>query len=70
MTGYALSDVKLLHAFMKSQLYIVFSKQTSPEIAQAWQQAFLDMQRDGSFAKIYSVYFPGKELPGPPMISE
>jgi len=59
------NDLKLLHIFMKTQLYIAMSKGTSPDIVKQWNDALNSMKKDGSFKKIYAKYFPGKALPGP-----
>jgi polar amino acid transport system substrate-binding protein len=63
--GYTANDLKLIHVFMKTQLYIAMSKDTPHEIVKQWNDALEQMKKDGTFKKIYTKYFPGKALPGP-----
>lgn len=67
--GFNKNDFKPLYVFMKSQLFIAFSKSTDPKIVKGWNDALTAMKKDGTFKNIYWKYFPGKELPGPAITS-
>ena len=57
-------QVEQQYSFMRSESYIAFSRQTDVRVVQRWQRALDDMQRDGSFARIYRHWLPDAELPG------
>lgn len=59
---FKMEDVNLVYTFMESQTYIAFSKDTSDEIVNRWQKILYEMQRDGTFDRLYKKWLPG-ELP-------
>jgi polar amino acid transport system substrate-binding protein len=65
--GAKMEDVKLSCIFLRAQLWIAFSKQTSPEVVKKWSDGFASMKKDGSFEKIFKKYFPKSPLPGAPI---
>ena len=51
--------------FITSELeYIAFSKATSNELIQTWQNHLNDMKNDGTFDKIYKKWLPNEMPPG------
>ena len=61
--GYKADDLQEVFVYMKSSLYIVFSKKTPSKTVETWNNALTSMKKDGSFASIYYKYFPGTPLP-------
>ncbi len=59
------NSLKEAFVFLKVQIFIAFSKGTSPSILQAWSMAFDSMKKDGTFKRIYRKYYPTRPLPGP-----
>lgn len=49
-------------------LYIAFSRQTSPRIVKRWRKAFESMRNDGTFAEIYKKWFPHEVAPMEPLV--
>ncbi|MFA5464686.1 MAG: ABC transporter substrate-binding protein [Candidatus Cloacimonadales bacterium] len=62
--GYKETDLKPIYVFMRTQLYIAMSKETPDDIVNKWNIALDEMKKDGTFKKIYTKYFPNKDLPG------
>ena len=62
--GAKMGDLDLVYTFMKTNSYIVFSRDTPDETIQTWQEALDSMKRDGSFARIYRHWLPGTHPPG------
>ncbi len=56
-------EVVPLFTFMEKGHYLAFSQKTSDEVVQKWQKALDDMKRDGTFAKIFNKWLPGKKMP-------
>ncbi|MGL4370952.1 MAG: substrate-binding periplasmic protein [Spirochaetota bacterium] len=56
-------DLEENFVFMRSSLYIVFSKSTPSKTVYAWKSALASMKKDGTFAAIYLKYFPGTTPP-------
>ncbi|HXA46035.1 MAG TPA: transporter substrate-binding domain-containing protein, partial [Burkholderiaceae bacterium] len=55
---------KPLMTVMKTQVYIGFSLNTSPDLVAHLQHTLDQMKADGSFAAIYQKWFPGEKPPG------
>jgi hypothetical protein len=55
-TGYRSEDLRPLYTVQKSELYIAFNNQTSPEIVATWQDALDAMKKDGTYGAILSRY--------------
>jgi polar amino acid transport system substrate-binding protein len=55
---------KPLMIAMKTQVYIGFSLNTSPDLVAHLQHTLDQMKTDGSFAAIYQKWFPGEKPPG------
>lgn len=64
-SGFGLNDVKVVLPFKTVQVFIAMSKTTPVDIVNNWQSAFASMVKDGSYRKIFNMYFPSKKLPGP-----
>jgi len=56
-------DVVPLFTFMEKGHYLAFSLKTSDETVQKWQKALDDMKKDGTFAKLFNKWLPGKKMP-------
>jgi len=56
-------DVVPLFTFMEKGHYLAFSLKTSDEVVQKWQTALDGMKKDGTFAKLFSKWLPGKKMP-------
>ena len=54
--GYQVGDVRPLYQVMKSELYVAFNNQTSPETVAKWQNALDGMKRDGTYRTILARY--------------
>lgn len=54
--GYRSEDLRPLYTVQKSELYIAFNNQTSPEIVATWQDALDAMKKDGTYGAILSRY--------------
>lgn len=55
--------VESLYTFMTTSHYFAFSLKTDDRIVKKWQSTFEKMRRDGTFARIYKKWLPGKKLP-------
>ncbi len=62
--GYKASELKEIFTFMRVQLYIVLSKGTPEGVIKTWSDAFVGMQKDGSFPRLHRKYYPTLSLPG------
>jgi len=58
-----LEKVSLLLTYMETSHYLAFSPKTADEVVAKWQKGLDDMKKDGSFAKLYSKWLPGKKMP-------
>jgi ABC-type amino acid transport substrate-binding protein len=54
--GYRPDDMRPLYTVLKSELYIAFNNQTSPERVAAWQVALDAMKKDGTYGAILARY--------------
>lgn len=61
--GYEWMDLKEVFVYMKSPLYITFSKKTPAATVSSWNKALHEMKKDGTFASIFYRYFPDSPLP-------
>jgi polar amino acid transport system substrate-binding protein len=60
--GYKPDDIKKSLTFLKTRLYIAFSK-GAPDLAVAsWSKALEAMKKDGTFERIYHNYYSGQPL--------
>ncbi|MEF2143826.1 MAG: transporter substrate-binding domain-containing protein [Desulfovibrionaceae bacterium] len=57
------NSITALYEIKRFGLYIALSLNTDQEIVQAWQKAFSDMVRDGTFDGIYQKWLPPGERP-------
>jgi polar amino acid transport system substrate-binding protein len=57
------SDVVVLYTFMEKGHYLAFSLKTSDEVVRKWQKTLDEMKKDGSFAKLFNKWLPGKKMP-------
>lgn len=62
-------DVVANYVFLKTQLWIVFSKATQSAIVTRWGEAFESMRRDGTFESLFRKAFPTLPLPGKAIVS-
>jgi polar amino acid transport system substrate-binding protein len=62
--GYPVSDFQPAFPFLRTQLYLAFSKGTPPATVAAWSDALKAMKKDQTFERIYRKYEPVKALPG------
>jgi len=53
LAGHDVKEVEQAYTFKQVDLYIAFSPHTNPVLLKRWKQAFEDIKRDGTFAKIY-----------------
>jgi hypothetical protein len=60
--GYRADDVRPLYTVLKSELFIAFNNQTSPERVMAWQVALDALKKEGTYGAILARY----GLAGPP----
>jgi polar amino acid transport system substrate-binding protein len=59
-----MNDVEELFEFMPPrEHYFAFSLSTSDDVINSWQKALDSMKKDGTFAKIYKKWLPGKRMP-------
>jgi polar amino acid transport system substrate-binding protein len=65
--GGSMANIKAQYVFLKAQLWITFSKSTNPAVVSKWQAAFDEMEKDGTYEKIFKKYFPAgtASMPGP-----
>ena len=61
--GYEWMDLKEVFIYMKSPIYITFSKKTPAATVSSWNKALDEMKKDGTFASIFRRYFPDSPLP-------
>lgn len=66
--GFMRSEIKPIYTFMREQLYIVISKNTSLKTVKQWENAFEEMKKDGTFRNLHRKYFPNVALPGAAVI--
>ncbi|MBN2374190.1 transporter substrate-binding domain-containing protein [bacterium] len=62
--GASTDDIKNIFTISTDLAYIAFSKGTSPDLVTCWQNALDEMKRDGTFARIYTRWFPNEIPPG------
>ena len=63
--GFKQEQVREVYSFLKVQLYIAFSKATPAATVELWDRTLHTMRQDGSFERIFHLYFPDAALPGP-----
>jgi len=63
--GVSPSEVRQRGIFLKAQLFVAFSKTTTPSVLEEWTKAMAVMKQDGSFERIFKRHFPDMPLPGP-----
>ena len=63
--GYTLADVKLSHVFLRTQIFIAFSRKTDPAIVARWNAALKAMKKDATFQALFRKYYPDRPFPGP-----
>lgn len=63
--GFKPTDLKPILSFQTIQTYIAMSKDISPDVVQAWNEALGAMRDDGSFERLLKRYYPSGKLPGP-----
>jgi polar amino acid transport system substrate-binding protein len=51
--GFDFNKLKIVYTMRKKCLFIVFNKNTSDEIVNAWQKAYDELKADGTMARIY-----------------
>ena len=56
-------ELQEVFIYMRSALYIAFSKSTDAKTVSAWNAALAAMKKDGTFARIHARYFPGAPIP-------
>lgn len=56
--GYDPADLKPVFELMSSEYYIAISKKTDSSIVEKWENAFADLQNDGTVNSIYERWFP------------
>lgn len=56
-------EVVTLFTFMEKGHYLAFSQKTPDEVVKKWQKALDDMKKDGTFAKVFNKWLPGKKMP-------
>lgn len=61
--GYSRENVVELYTISEDDLYIAFSKSTPVETVLQWQNALIEMKKDGAFAKIYAKWLPNETPP-------
>lgn len=61
--GVPLDSVKKVFTFNSFELYIAFSRKSDATIATAWQNAFKELLRDGTYEQIHSKWLPLTPLP-------
>jgi len=52
-----------LYTFMKDSHYLAFSRKTPDEVVRRWQAALDDLKKDGTFARLFAKWLPGKKMP-------
>lgn len=65
--GFRIEDVKPAFTFARFQTYLAFSAGTQESTVKAWGNAFAVLQKKGTFARIYTKYFPGLPVPTKPL---
>ena len=55
--------VKSVFELAKIDLYLGFSKGTSPQVVSQWYEALKTLQREGSLEKLYQAWFPYSNAP-------
>jgi polar amino acid transport system substrate-binding protein len=48
---------------MKDSHYLAFSRKTPDEVVRRWQAALDDLKKDGTFARLFAKWLPGKKMP-------
>lgn len=57
-TGYRYEDINPLMEILSTGYYIGISKQTDQKVVDAWQKAFLQIQREGTLAELKEKWLP------------
>lgn len=60
---YGLPPLRKVYVLEKTNLYIVFSKDTSQKVLNEWKKALTDMKEDGTFLRIHKKWIP--DVPAP-----
>jgi len=58
-----IADLEVAYVIKEMDLYLAINKDSDPEVVQAWKEAFVSMQKDGTFAAIFSKWHPGQTVP-------
>ena len=61
--GFDMALFSKQHLLTSSDFYIALSRGTDPETIEAWRSALREMVADGTFASIYSAWYPNAESP-------
>ncbi|BCS88481.1 ABC transporter substrate-binding protein [Pseudodesulfovibrio sediminis] len=61
--GVDIADLEVVHVIKEMDLYLAINKESDPQTVTAWKAAFAEMQRDGTFAVIFSKWQPGQDIP-------
>jgi len=56
--GFSINDVEEQYTFLKTLNYIVFSRQISNEVVNAWRQTLKDIKDEGLLSKLQKKWFP------------
>lgn len=62
--GYQLDDFRLMYVFMQKQLYIAASPGMDANEVARWNDALVQMKRDGTFERVFKTHFPSTGVPG------
>lgn len=61
--GVPVDDIVPLYTFLKKSHYLAFSPSTPDDVVLSWQKELDGMKKDGTFARIYMQWFPGRMIP-------
>jgi polar amino acid transport system substrate-binding protein len=61
--GASENDVISLFTFLEKSHFFAFSLSTPDDIVAKWQKTLDEMKKDGSFAKVFNKWLPGKKMP-------
>ena len=61
--GYSFDDVEEVFTVSEDQFYISFSKDTPDGTVKMWRETLQAVKKDGTFARIYTKWLPGKTPP-------
>jgi len=56
--GFSINDVEEQYTFLRTLNYIVFSKQISNEVVNAWRQTLKDIKDEGLLSKLQEKWLP------------